>query len=79
MSIEVGHKIVLNDGRQGIIKYINPRIETVNECVTGCSHPISVYNKQEVTVILTTGLLIRAMVKTGPVYYTGSTTVWYQY
>ena len=31
MTIEVGRKIVLTDGHQGIIKYIDPRKEVVNE------------------------------------------------
>lgn len=74
MSLEIGQKIVLSDGRQGIIKYINPRIETVHEYMTGDMYPTGSYIRQEVTVILTTGLLLRTMVRTGSSYHYGTTT-----
>lgn len=79
MTLEVGQKIVLSDGRQGIIKYIDPHIEKVHEYITGGSYPIGICYRQEVTVILTNGLLLRTMVKTGQDYYYGTTTTWYQY
>lgn len=79
MSLEVGQKIVLSDGRQGIIKYINPSIETVHQYLTGDQYPIRSYSRQEVTVILTTGLLVKTKVKTDASYYYGSTTAWRYY
>ena len=44
MTLEIGQKIVLSDGRQGIIKFINPRIETVHEYITGNMYPTGSYS-----------------------------------
>jgi len=68
MSLKVGQSITLGDGRQGIIKYISPRKELVNEYATGDSFPVAVYEYQEIVVILQNGLRVTTRIRTGSRY-----------
>ena len=74
MSLKVGQSITLGDGRQGIIKYINPRTEVVMEYATGDQYPTSSYERREVTVILRNGFQITTKLRTGSSYF--GTNIW---
>lgn len=69
MSLKVGQSITLWNGSQGIIKYISPRKELVNEYATGDSYPTSSYERQEVTVILRNGFQVTTKLRTGSSYF----------
>lgn len=67
-SIEVGEKIVLSNGLQGIISHVSPETERVCEYMTGDSYPIGIYEYKEITIILTDGRSYRTRVRTGSDY-----------
>lgn len=66
--IEVGEKIVLPNGLQGIISQVSPETEKVYEYMTGDLYPIGVCNYKVITIILTDGRSYTTRVRTGTDY-----------